>query len=348
MAPWEKEMKKIAVEEHYLSNILLTHLKSRKEWPKIEIFEDGGKKVEKLFWAPGHYFVHHEDFPLIRRILDVGEARIEEMDRNGITMQVLSLSIPGVELLDPEQGTAIAREINNELFETIKQYPERFSGFAAIAPQDPGSAANELERAVKELGFKGAMINSHIRGEYLDNPKFRVILEKAQALGVPLYLHPKQPAPEMIQPFLDYPPLANAMWGFGAETGLHAMRLICSGVFDRFPDLKVILGHLGEALPFWMWRIDNHWDKDASKYLPAQEKPSHYLKNNFFVTTSGMFWPAALDFVKSELGVDKILFAVDYPFEDNEEAIRFMDAASLTSREREKIYSLNATKLLNL
>ncbi len=341
-------MKKIAVEEHYLSNILLKHLKSRKDWPKIETIEDGGKKIEKLYWAPDHYFVHHDDSPLIRRILDVGEERIEDMDRNGINMQVLSLSIPGVEMLDPEQGTEIARDVNNELFELIQSYPERFCGFAAIAPQDPGSAANELERTVKELRFKGAVINSHIRGEYLDNQKFWIILEKAEELGVPIYLHPKQPSAEMIQPFLTYPALANAMWGFAAETGLHAMRLICSGVFDRFPNLKIILGHLGEAIPFWMWRIDNHWEKDAGKFLPAMEKPSYYFKNNFFVTTSGMFWPAALDFVKSVLGVDKILFAVDYPFEANEEAIQFMETVSLTAEEREKIYNLNAKKLLNL
>ncbi len=341
-------MKKIAVEEHYLSAILLDHLKTRKEWPKIEIMEDAGKKVEKLFWTPDHYYVHHDDSPMVRKMVEVGQNRIEDMDRNGITMQMLSLSIPGVELLDPDQGSIIARGVNNELYDLTQQYPGRFSGFAAIAPQDPDSAVIELERAVLELGFKGAMINSHIRGEYLDNPKFWSLLEKAESLGVPIYLHPKQPSPKMIQPFLDYPPLANAMWGFAAETGLHAMRLICSGVFDRFPKLKVILGHLGEALPFWMWRIDNHWKKEGKHHLPAQKEPSHYLQNNFYVATSGMFWPAALEFVKSVMGVDKILFAVDYPFEDNSEAIRFMETASLTAEEKEKIYSLNATRLLNL
>jgi 2,3-dihydroxybenzoate decarboxylase len=242
----------------------------------------------------------------------------------------------------------MAKQINDEVAQAVRKHPERFSAFAAIAPQDPASAADELERAVKHLGLKGAVVNSHIRGEYLDDPKFWTIFDKAEELGVPIYLHPKQPSSDMIKPYLTYPALANAMWGFAAEASLHAVRLICSGLFDRYPGLKVILGHLGEAIPFWLWRLDNHWEKEGRRSLPAQKKPSDYFNHNFFVTTSGMSWSPALQFVSSVLGFDKILFAADYPFESMKEAVQFMDHAPISDSEREKIYYLNAQKLLAL
>jgi 2,3-dihydroxybenzoate decarboxylase len=152
----------------------------------------------------------------------------------------------------------------------------------------------------------------------------------------------------MIKPYLTFPALANAMWGFAAEASLHAVRLICSGVFDRYPDVKVILGHLGEAIPFWLWRLDNHWEKEGKRSLPAEKKPSHYFKNNFFVTTSGMSWSPALQFVSSVLGCDRILFAADYPFESMKEAVQFLDEAPISHSEKEKIYHLNTEKLLAL
>ncbi len=339
-------MKRIAVEEHFLTKALLEHLRSRKEWPKLEAAEDDqGNKVEHMYWAPSYYFVHN-DLDMLRRIVDIGEGRLRDMDESGIRMQVLSISIPGVELLDSASGTAMAKHINDEVAQATRKYPERFSAFAALAAQNPPSAVKELERAVKDLGLRGAVVNSHIRGEYLDNQKFWIIFEKAEKLGVPIYLHPKQPSPDMIKPYLTYPALANAMWGFAAEASLHAVRLIGSGVFDRFPDLKIILGHLGEAIPFWLWRMDNHWEKEGRRSLPAKKKPSHYFKNNFFVTTSGMSWSPALQFVSAVLGVDRILFATDYPFESMKEAVQFMDDAPISDTEREKIYHLNTERLL--
>jgi len=341
-------MKRIAVEEHFLTGSLLAHLRTRKEWPKLEAAEDDQhNKVERMYWAPSQYFVH-DDPKMVRRIVDLGEGRVKEMDESGIDMQVLSISIPGVELLDSSSGTALAKQINDEVAQAVRRYPERLSAFAAIALQDPVSAAKELDRAVRDLGLKGAVVNSHIQGEYLDDPKFRIIFEKAEKLGVPIYLHPKQPSPDMIKPYLTYPALANAMWGFAAEASLHAVRLICSGVFDRYPEVKVILGHLGEAIPFWLWRLDNHWEKEGERSLPAKEKPSHYFKNNFFVTTSGMCWLPALQFVSSVLGVERILFAADYPFESMKEAVQFIDKAPISDGEREKIYHLNTEKLLGL
>jgi 5-carboxyvanillate decarboxylase len=150
----------------------------------------------------------------------------------------------------------------------------------------------------------------------------------------------------IIKSYLTYPALA--MWGFAAEASLRAVRLICSGVFDRYPDVNVILRHLGEAIPFWRWRLDNHWEKEGRRSLPAKKHPTHYFKNNFFVTTSGMSWSPALQFVSSVLGVDRILFAADYPFESMEEAVQFMDKVPISDIEREKIYHLNTEKLLGL
>jgi 5-carboxyvanillate decarboxylase len=343
-------MKRIAIEEHFFTQEYLTYLRSRRDYPRLETMKVENREMEWLRLAPGCSLpsVGH----LQSGLLEVGEGRLKIMDEVGIDMQVLSLSFPGVEALDPQDATSLSKRINDELFAVVKKYPDRFAGFAAIAPQDPGAAANELERAVKKLGFKGAMINSHIRGEYLDDRKYWVVFERAEKLNVPLYIHPRQPSPDMIKPYLTYPELASPAWGFAAETGLHAMRLICSGVFDKYPNLKIILGHLGEALPWWLWRLDSRWvvvGREESATAPrAMKKPSQYIKDNFYVTTSGMFWHPALQCCYSALGADRILFAVDHPYESSKDAVQFMDTASICDGDKEKIYHLNAEKLLGL
>ncbi|OGO22534.1 MAG: hypothetical protein A2144_02245 [Chloroflexi bacterium RBG_16_50_9] len=339
-------MKKIAVEEHFFTEDYLTYLRSRKEFPKREIFEDENhRKVERDWFTPDNSFIVDPNH--LNKIVNLGEGRLKDMDESGIDMQVLSLSFPGAELFDAPEGTLMAKRTNDELYKTIKKYPKRFAGLASIAPQNPETAATELERAVKELGFKGVMINSHVRGEYLDDRKYRVIFQKAEELDVPIYIHPKTPSPDMIKPYLAYPELALAMLGFAAEAGLHAMRLICSDVFDEYPDLKIILGHLGEALPYWLWRIDNHWQRStlAKKH---RKLPSQYFKDNFYITTSGMFWQPTLQFTSSVLGADRILFAVDYPYESSREGVKFMEAAPIPDGDKEKIFHLNAEKLLKL
>jgi 5-carboxyvanillate decarboxylase len=343
-------MKRIAIEEHFFTERYVTYLRSRNDYPRLETAKDvENREMEWLRLAPGCSLPSGGS--LLSGLLEVGEGRLRAMDEASIDMQVLSLSFPGVEALDPSDATSMAKEVNDELFTVVKRYPEKFAGFAAIAPQVPETAAHELERAVKKLGFKGAMINSHIRGEYLDDRKYWVIFERAEELGVPLYLHPRQPSPDMIKPYLTYPQLATAAWGFAAETGLHAMRLICSGVFDKYPGLKIILGHLGEALPLWLWRLDSRWIVGEGKGPPgllAKKKPSQYIKDNFYVTTSGMFWQPPLQCCYSALGPDRILFAVDHPYESSKEAVEFMDAASVCDSDKEKIYHLNAEKLLRL
>ena len=237
----------------------------------------------------------------------------------------------------------------------IDKHPDRFASFATLALQDPAASADELERAVKELGPKGTMIFSNIGGQYLDNQKFWIILERAEELGVPIYLHPGPPSDDMAAPYMTYPILTGAMWGYSAGTGLHAMRLIISGIFDKYPGLKIILGHLGEGIPYYLWRIDNIWLKQMdraeapdSSAIKLQRTPTQYFKDNFYITTSGMFWPPALQFANSVLGADDILFAVDYPPESNITAVQFIDAAPVSDDDKEKICHLNAEKLLDL
>jgi 5-carboxyvanillate decarboxylase len=282
------------------------------------------------------------------KLLDLGDLRIKDMDEAGLDVQVLSLSAPGCEQFEPREGTALARETNNELSLALKKYPQRFIGLAALAPQDPGESAKELERSVKELGMKGAKINSNIRGEYLDDQKYWPIFEKAEQLRVPIYLHPTIPSPAMLQPYSRYGvALAGPTLGFGAETALHVMRLIFSGVFDKYPGLKIILGHLGEGLPFWMHRIDYAWLQPWMNNLRPNiaRKPSEYLKTNFMVTTSGMTsFPAFLCTLMT-LGADNIAFATDYPYDSTKESVELIKSLQIADSDKEKVFNINAFRI---
>jgi predicted TIM-barrel fold metal-dependent hydrolase len=346
-------MKKIAIEEHFHTEEYIRYLYSRKEWPRREVIEEGGKRLARDWWSSTHYRLMNPDQP--NPLTDLGEGRLRRMDDAGIDMQVLSLSFPGVELFDAADGTAMAKSINDELSGAVKRNPDRLAGLAAIAPQNPEAAANELERAVVKLGLKGAVVNGHIRGEYLDDQKYWVLFERAEKLDIPIYIHPKMPPPDMIKPYLVYPGLASAMLGFSAEASLHAMRLILSGVFDKYPGLKIILGHLGEALPFWLWRIDSRWQEEkkadpasAAYYKNYQKSPAQCFRDNFYVTISGMFWQPVLQFVCSVLGSDKVMFATDYPYESSKLAAEFIESVQLSHTDKEKICHLNAEKILRL
>jgi len=338
-------MKKIAIEEHFFTREHLDHLRTRKGYPRLEAGEDERhNKVERLFRTPTSSQALGVE--QVGKLLDIGAGRIADMDNAGIDMQVLSLSGPGVEELDPPDAIRMARKTNDQLAEAIKAHPGRFAGFAALPYGDPQAAAEELTRAVTRLGLCGGKINSHVGGRYLDDPKFRVLFKTAETLNVPLYLHPKEPPPGLLELLAPYPGLATAMWGFAAEAGLHAMRLICSGLFDAHPKLSIILGHLGEAIPFWLWRIDNSWQKGPRTF--PKNKPSEYFRNNFYVTTSGMFDERAFLYVYRTLGPERILFAVDYPYEANERGARFMDSLTIEEVDKAKICHLNAEKLLKL
>ena len=338
-------MKRIALEEHFVTEKQLAYLRSRKDYPRLESsVDEKGNHVERLARTPSSSRIFSAED--VQKLLDVGSGRIAEMDRAGITMQVLSNSGPSVEEYDAAVRSDLARSINDELSEAVRRHPDRFAGLATLAYGDPRAAADELERCVVKLALKGAKINSHVGGEYLDDRKFWPLFERAEALGVPIYLHPKEPPPGLSKFFAPYAALAAPMWGFSVDASLHAMRLICSGLFDEFPKLKIVLGHLGEGIPFWLWRIDNRWVKD--RHTGLKKRPSEYFRANFRVTTSGMFSQAALQCVHQTIGADNILFAVDYPFESGDEAVRFMDAAALSAADKEKICHANAEALLSL
>jgi 2,3-dihydroxybenzoate decarboxylase len=345
-------VKKIAIEEHFIPEGYIKYLHSRKEYPKRDYVEIGGRRLERDWWSPTNYRVMNPDKP--EKSTDVGEGRLKDMDEAGIDMQVLS-SGGRIQEFDASDGISLAQKTNDALAEIIGKYPKRFAGFATLAPQDPEASAGELERAVQKLGLKGAMIFGSIRGEFLDNKKYWVILERAEKLDVPIYVHPGMPPADMLKPYLAYPGLALAMWGFAAEGGLHAMRLILSGVFDKYPNLKIILGHLGESIPYWLWRLDSRWQEEkdsdpisAAAYKNFQKSPSQYFRDNFYVTTSGMYWPPVIQFVCSVLGADRVLFATDYPAESSKEAVQAIEATPISDGDKEKVCHLNAEKLFRL
>jgi len=286
------------------------------------------------------------------RLVDIGELRLAAMDASGIDVCLLSHTVPGVQgIVDPALAVAAARNINDFLAEAIARHPTRFAGFASVALHDPVAAARELERAVTELGFKGAMINGYTNvadargGEYLDAPRLLPFWEAVAALGVPVYLHPR-PALDQ-RSYEGHAELIGATWGFAPETATHALRLVYSGLFDRFPALTVILGHLGETLPYFAWRIQHCFEYNpADKRL--ERRLQDYLCENFYVSTSGFSSDQALIGALLTIGADRILFAVDYPYEMMEPATAWIERAPISENDRRKIAHLNARALFTL
>jgi 2,3-dihydroxybenzoate decarboxylase len=315
-------VRKIALEEHFLSPGLEEYW-----WPTV-------KGVEPT---------HAKN--LLARLTDFAEMRLTAMDQAGIARSVLAIAGPGVQS-EHDAGTATrrARESNDFLAREIQQRPDRYSGFAHLAMQDPRGAADEIERCVRELKFCGAMINGHTHGQYLDHPALHPFWERAEALGAPIYIHPTDPiAPS---PALEgVAGLRRATWEWGFETGSHALRLVFSGLFDRFPRAKVMLGHLGETLPFLLWRFDSR----AKLYnIKLAKEPSDYIKQNIVVTTSGMCSAEPLNCTLAALGNDRVMFGADYPFESAQEAGEFLDHTPLAESLRADIASGNAARYLNL
>jgi 2,3-dihydroxybenzoate decarboxylase len=255
-------------------------------------------------------------------------------------------------VFDAPTAVALARSSNDELAEAVRRYPRRFAGLAAFAPQDPAAAAQELERSVKQLGLKGGVVNSHTRGEYLDNPKFWPIFEAAEALDVPIYIHPQTPSPQMIGPFLECG-LDGAIFGFGVETGLHMMRLMVAGVFDRFPKLQIAVGHMGEGLPFWLYRLDymHRATVAANRYATMKKlnrQISDYLRENFYITNSGVAWAPAITFTQSVIGMDRVMYAMDYPYQFVQEEVRIADNLPISAADKKKFFQTNAERAFKL
>jgi 5-carboxyvanillate decarboxylase len=288
---------------------------------------------------------------IIERLENIEARRVADMDATGISVQILSLTSPGVQVFDAATAVSLARDSNDQLAAAIAKYPTRLAGLAAVAPQNPKAAAGELERGVRALGLKGAILNSHTLGEYLDDPKFWDIFAAAEALDVPVYLHPNSPSAGLIQPLLQRG-LDGALYGFGVDTGMHLLAIITSGVFDRFPKLKLVVGHLGEALPFWLFRLDYmHRATVASRRYPfmkpLQRQVSDYLRENVYVTSSGMAWAPAIQFCQQVLGVDRVMYAMDYPYQFEASEVRAMDPVG-TAADRHRFYELNARNVFGL
>jgi 2,3-dihydroxybenzoate decarboxylase len=289
---------------------------------------------------------------IIERLQDLGEGRIRDMDERGIDRQVIAITAPGVQVFDRDTAVAMAIEANDQLGEACARYPDRYTGMAACAPQDPVQAAKEIERAIGRLGFKAVMVNGHTQGEYLDDPKFLPILETAAALNAPIYIHPTTMPRAMIRHFLESG-LDGAVYGFGVDTGLHALRLIVAGVFDRLPNLKIIIGHMGEALPFWQYRLDYMHLAGVRSHRydflkPLQKPVSGYLRDNFYITNSGVAWPPAIKFTQDTVGVDNTLYAMDYPYQCDVDEVIALDAMDMDPGLKKKFFQTNAETAFNL
>ena len=254
------------------------------------------------------YYSQGANNPLLASMLDVGEGRLADMDALGIDKQLLLLTAPGVQIFDADTAVGLAANSNDQLADAVAAHPERFAGLAAVAPQDPARAAKEIERAMGTLGLKGIVINSHTKGEYLDDEKFWEILEAAEAHDAPIYIHPRNPAPAMLEPYLDRR-LEAGILGFAADVALHTIAMIAAGVFDRFPRLKVVIGHAGEGIPYMLYRIDymQRTVREGRGALQLRKRPSDYMKENIYITTSGMAWEPAILFAQSVLGADRVL-----------------------------------------
>jgi predicted TIM-barrel fold metal-dependent hydrolase len=319
---------------------------------KIALEEHFG--IEDTLRESAEYAVPGQGNVLERRLLDLDDERLREMDDNGIAFAVLSLNAPGVQSVsDRRKAVDVARRANDTLAAGVARHPDRYAGFAAVPMQDPDAAVAELTRGIKELGFKGVMVNGFSQvGDadtivYCDDPRYGAFWATVAELGVPFYLHPRDPLPNRVAFYDGHPWLRGASWAFGVETATHALRLMASGIFDTHPKLTAILGHLGEMLPYCIWRFDHRVTK-RPRDIPARKRFTEYLRSNFYVTTSGNFHTNTLKSAIAEIGVDRVLFSVDYPFEECADAASWFDACDIPESERVKIGRGNAARLFNL
>jgi len=320
-------MRTIAIEEHFLSSAFREQMKN-----------SGG-------------FNPSSGTELQAKLSDLGSTRLKDMDANGIDFQVISQASAGTTSFPIQESIGLIRAANDQLAEAISTHPDRFAGFATLPMADPVAAVAELERAIGSLGFRGAFINGTTNGLFLDHPSFFPLLERAAALNVPVYLHPAEPPPVVRDAYYSgFDPAVNFFlsasgWGWHSETGIHSLRLILSGVFDRLPTLQIIIGHMGEMIPFMLDRINNTL-APAAKQL-HRRLPEYFL-HNFSITTSGFFTNPPLQLALQVMGVDRIIFSVDYPYSTNEQGRTFLDNAAISLEDKEKISHLNAERLLPL
>jgi 2,3-dihydroxybenzoate decarboxylase len=321
---------KIALEEHFAMS---------------ETLRDSGEFAPKDYWAE-----------LSSRLMDIQDGRLRQMDANGVEMMLLSLNSPSVQgVPEPDQAKDLARRANDYVAEQVSKRPSRFQGLAALPLQDPEAAAEELERCIRQLGFRGALANgfSQIADSaallYYDLPQYRPFWQVVEALDVPFYLHPRNPLPEHAAIYKGHEWLMGPVWAFGQETAVHALRLMGSGLFDEYPRLKIVVGHMGEGLPYSMWRVDNSnaWMAGPPKHR-SRRKIADYFEENFYLTTSGNFYTPTLVDAMLEIGSDRILFSTDWPFENVDHAADWFDTCTISELDRAKIGRHNAVELFRL
>jgi len=290
---------------------------------------------------------------ILERLLDLGERRIADMDATGIDKAILALTSPGVQpFLDVEEAKGIAARANDHLAERCAAYPDRFYGMTAVAPQDPEWSAQEIRRGANELGFKGVQINSHTQGRYLDEPFFDPIFRALADTGQPLYIHPSTSPDSMIGPMLEAG-LDGAVFGFGVETGMHLLRLLTIGIFDRYPDLQIMVGHMGEALPYWLYRIDYMHQagvrsKRYERMKPLNKTITDYMRSNVLITNSGVAWEPAIKFAQQVVGEDRVMYAMDYPYQYEAREVEAMDAMDMSADTKKKFFQTNAERWFKL
>jgi 5-carboxyvanillate decarboxylase len=282
-------------------------------------------------------------------LLDTEDRRLREMDELGVDMHLLSLTAPGVQMFDADTATELAALANDRMAEICRKHPTRFAGLASFAPQSPKRAAKEMERAIRTLKLNGFIVNSHTNGEYLDDPKYWPLLEAAESLDACIYIHPRAASDGLKGPLQDYA-MDSAMWGYGVEVGTHVVRMMAAGVFDRFPKLRICIGHMGEAIHFWIWRITfmNSRAQGIGRAPKTQLSMEEYFQRNFVITTSGVEDPLALDYSIRRLGIDNVLWAIDYPYQPMKPAVQFMDSAPVTEAQRHKLYHENAERIFHI
>ena len=332
----ETDFRRIATEETFA---IPEYLEAMTE----AVTNDPGFEPGWLDYVSGEFPFYNK---VIRQIVDFDGERLEIMDAAGIDVAVLSLWSPGVQNFGTAQAAELAALSNDRLAEAIERHPTRYGGLAAVAPQNPEGAAQELERAVKSLDLNGFLINSHTNSEFLDDQKFWPILESAVANDVPFYLHPRRPPAQMAPAFTDYQ-LSGALWGFAIETSTHVIRMIMAGVFDQFPDLRIVLGHMGEGIPFWLHRLDTISGRSTGGAV-LKRKPSEVFRENFSITTSGMSWEPILNLSVDVLGADNIMFATDYPFGSYEQDVAWLDGVNMPDADKALIYSGTAERVFGL
>ncbi len=327
-------MRIIALEEHYRSKAI-----------REEIGPNLG------FLHPWHAAAASELAKRLEKLDELDGVRIADMDAAGIDVQVLSHTVPSVEAVDPARAAELARRVNDEAAEAVSRHPKRLAAFAALPAADPAAAARELERTVRQLGFKGALVNGLCQERFLDDPFFSPLLAGAESLGVPLYLHPAPP-PAAVQEayYAGLEPglarmLSTAAWGWHVEAGLHVLRMISTGVFDRFPRLQVIIGHMGEMIPFFLARSAGM----LASFTRNLQKPfADYVRANVHITTSGIFTAPPLMLALQVMGADRVMFSVDYPYSTNQQGREFLDQLRLPPADFEKLTHANAERLLHI